>query len=73
MEKKVSEVPRIGLNTDDAADALGISKRLLLQLVKAKRIRCTRPGPQTLIFDPDELRAFVKAGADETIPTDNAV
>ena len=67
-EEKVSSVPRIALNVDDAAASLGISKRLLLQLVKAGRLPCFRPGPQTMIFDPDDLRTLVKSGkAHETV------
>ncbi len=63
----LAPVPRIGLSTDDAAKALGISKRRLLELRADGSIPYVEIGPQTFVFDPADLEKFLaqrKKGGD---------
>lgn len=55
-------IPCIGLNADDAAKAIGISKKMLQAMVAAGEIPCAKQlGRKTQIFDPDELREWIKS------------
>jgi len=52
-------VPRIGLNAEDAAKAIGVSKRQLLALKKAGEIPFVELGGQTFLFEPHDLTAWL--------------
>lgn len=53
-------VPRIALNAEDAAKALGISKRTLLVLVAAGELPYVEAGRHTFLFAPADLAAWVE-------------
>jgi excisionase family DNA binding protein len=55
----LSPVPRIGLNADDAAKAIGVSKRQLFTIVNAGELPYVEAGPQTFLFDPKDLEAWL--------------
>jgi hypothetical protein len=59
IDRHVAPVPRIGLNPDDAAKAIGISKKMLYDLKNAGEIPYTEAGPQTFVFDPRDLEAWL--------------
>lgn len=54
-------IPCIGLNADDAARAIGVSKNTILEMARKGEIPHVRRGNKTQIFDPDDLRAWVLA------------
>ncbi len=51
----VTPIPRISLNADDAAKALGISKRKLFEITNAGELPYVEAGPQTYLYDPKDL------------------
>ncbi len=51
----LAPVPRIGLNADDAAKAIGVSKRQLFAIKDAGELPYVEAGPQTFLFDPKDL------------------
>jgi hypothetical protein len=55
----LAPVPRIGLNADDAARAIGLSKRQLFALKDAGELPYVEAGPQTFVFDPADLAAWL--------------
>ena len=55
----VAPVPRISLNTDDAAKAIGVSKRTLLAILADGELPYIEAGPQTFLFDPADLVAWL--------------
>ena len=56
----LAPVPRIGLNADDAAKALGISKRQLFAIKDAGELPFIQAGGQTFLFDPQDLAAWLR-------------
>jgi excisionase family DNA binding protein len=56
----VAPVPRISLNADDAAKALGISKRQLLAIRDAGELPFIQAGGQTFLFDPQDLAEWLR-------------
>jgi hypothetical protein len=55
----LAPVPRIGLNADDAARALGLSKRQLFALKDAGELPYVEAGSQTFLFLPSDLAAWL--------------
>jgi excisionase family DNA binding protein len=55
----LAPVPRIGLNAEDAAKAIGVSKRQLFALKDAGEIPFVEVGAQTFLFDPHDLVAWL--------------
>jgi hypothetical protein len=55
----LAPVPRIGLNADDAARAIGISKRQLFAIKDAGELPYVEAGPQTFLFDPQDLAEWL--------------
>jgi hypothetical protein len=55
----VAPVPRIGLNADDAAKAIGVSKRQLFAIKDTGELPYVEAGPQTFLFDPRDLQAWI--------------
>jgi hypothetical protein len=53
-------IPRIGLNADDAAKAIGISKRQLFAIKDAGELPYVEAGPQTFLFDPQDLADWLR-------------
>ena len=51
----LSPIPRIGLNADDAAKAIGVSKRQLFAIKDSGELSYVEAGPQTFLFDPKDL------------------
>ena len=55
----VLPVPRIGLNAEDAAMAIGVSKRQLFAIKDSGELPYVEAGPQTFLFDPKDLEAWL--------------
>jgi excisionase family DNA binding protein len=49
------------LSTDEAAEYLGVSPKLLRKAVKEKKLRAYRIGERIYRFDPSDLDAFERA------------
>ena len=52
---ELAPIPRIGLNADDAAKAIGLSKRQLYAIKDAGELPYVEFGAQTFLFDPKDL------------------
>lgn len=50
------------LSSDEAARLLGVKKSYLYKLVHERRIPCYKPRGGALLFDPQELDDYVRAG-----------
>jgi len=50
------------LSVDETASFLGIRKSYLYKLVHERRVPCYKPLGGKILFDADELDAFVRAG-----------
>jgi excisionase family DNA binding protein len=60
LKQKAADPPvLIGLNGNDAARSIGISKDKLYELANAGEIPCVRLNRQTLIFDPKDLADWI--------------
>lgn len=59
LDVGLAPVPRIGLNADDAAKAIGISKRQLFAIKDAGELPYVEAGPQTFLFDPKDLAEWL--------------
>jgi hypothetical protein len=55
----LSPVPRIGLNADDAAKAIGVSKRQLFAIKDSGELPFITIGPQTFLFLPEDLKSWL--------------
>jgi hypothetical protein len=55
----LAPVPRIGLNADDAAKAIGVSKRQLFAIKDTGELPYVEAGPQTFLFDPKDLSEWL--------------
>jgi hypothetical protein len=53
------EVPVLSLNVENAAKAIGVSKRQLLAIKAAGDLPYIEVGPQTFLFDPIDLQAWL--------------
>ena len=53
-------IPRISLNADDAAKAIGISKRQPLAIKDTGELPFVEAGPQTFLFDPQDLADWLR-------------
>ena len=49
------------LSTDEAAEYLGVSPKLLRKAVQDKKLRAYRVGARIYRFDPTDLDAFERA------------
>jgi len=56
----ISPIPRIGLNADDAAKAIGVSKRQLFAIKDTGELPYVEAGPQTFLFDPQDLAEWLR-------------
>jgi excisionase family DNA binding protein len=71
LERWLSNLPRLQgvsmsqtkrrLSTDDAAEYLGVSPKLLRKAVKDKKLRAYRIGDRIYRFNPADLDAFERA------------
>jgi len=60
LKPKPADPPVLfGLNGNDAARSIGISKGQLYALANAGEIPCVRLSRQTLIFDPKDLADWI--------------
>jgi len=55
----IAPVPRIGLSADDAAKAIGVSKKTLLAIANAGGIPFVEISRQTFIFSPKALAEYI--------------
>ena len=55
----LAPVPRIGLSADDAAKAIGVSKRQLFAIKATGELPFVEVGRQTFLFDPKDLVAWL--------------
>jgi hypothetical protein len=53
-------IPRIGLNADDAAKAIGVSKRQLFAIMDTGELPYVEASRQTFIFDPQDLAEWLR-------------
>jgi hypothetical protein len=58
MDKQVGEIPRLLMDTHDAAKAMSISERKLWELTSRGNIPCVRIGRRVL-YDPRALTVWI--------------
>jgi excisionase family DNA binding protein len=57
-----SEVPKRYMRTTEVADRLGVSTQQVLNLRKSGRLRGSKIGPRTILWDPDSVAALIAEG-----------
>lgn len=60
-EASTTTIPCIGLNADDAAKAIGISKKMLQSLVASGELPVVEFSRQTQVFDPADLKKLIES------------
>jgi excisionase family DNA binding protein len=55
----LAAIPRIALNAEDAARAIGVSKRQLFAIKDSGELPFIEVGPQTFLFKPSDLDAWL--------------
>jgi excisionase family DNA binding protein len=67
-----SEVPKRYMRTTEVATQLGVSRQQVLNLRKAGKLRGSKIGSRTILWDPDSVDALIAEGFAVDVPDSEA-